>query len=99
MSAQQCQQAMANGQALVQSLPGNVLILGEMGIGNTSAATLIAARLLELDIAACTGAGTGLDAAGVNAKPPCCKRRWLPTRKQPRRWMYWPRSVALKSPP
>lgn len=68
MTVQQCQQAMANGQALVQSLSGNVLILGEMGIGNTSAATLIAARLLELDIAACTGAGTGLDTAGVQRK-------------------------------
>ena len=66
--AQQCAQAIANGQALVQSLPGNVLLLGEMGIGNTSAASLIAARLLNLDIAQCTGAGTGLDADGVQRK-------------------------------
>ena len=68
MTAQQCAQAIANGQALVQSLPGNVLLLGEMGIGNTSAASLIAARLLNLDIAQCTGAGTGLDADGVQRK-------------------------------
>ena len=39
-----------------------------MGIGNTSAASLIAARLLNLDIAQCTGAGTGLDADGVQRK-------------------------------
>ena len=44
------------------------LLLGEMGIGNTSAASLIAARLLNLDIAQCTGAGTGLDADGVQRK-------------------------------
>ncbi|APW37713.1 nicotinate-nucleotide--dimethylbenzimidazole phosphoribosyltransferase [Rhodoferax koreense] len=68
MSAAQCAQAMANGRALVQRLPGNVLLLGEMGIGNTSAASLLQARLTGLDIAECTGSGTGLDAAAVARK-------------------------------
>lgn len=68
MTPEQCQQAMANGRALVQSLPGNVLMLGEMGIGNTSAAALLLARLGQHDIAACTGAGTGLDDAGIRRK-------------------------------
>ncbi|WP_250207690.1 nicotinate-nucleotide--dimethylbenzimidazole phosphoribosyltransferase [Curvibacter sp. CHRR-16] len=68
MTPAQCQQAMAQGAALVQSLPGNVLLLGEMGIGNTSAASLLLARLAHLDIALCTGAGTGLDSAGVERK-------------------------------
>ena len=68
MSAAQCNAAMANGEALLGDLPGNVLLLGEMGIGNTSAASLLLARLSGLDIAQCTGAGTGLDAPAVLRK-------------------------------
>lgn len=68
MTPEQCQQAVANGQELVKSLPGNALLLGEMGIGNTSAASLLLARLTGLDIAQCTGAGTGLDAPAVLRK-------------------------------
>ena len=45
MSLAQCEQAIRNGRALVQSLPGNAVLLGEMGIGNTSAASLLLARL------------------------------------------------------
>ena len=68
MTAAQCQQAIESGMAIVKNLPGNTILLGEMGIGNTSAASLILARLAGLDIADCTGAGTGLDASGVDRK-------------------------------
>jgi len=68
MSAAQCQQAIAHGQDLVRGLPGNAVLLGEMGIGNTSAASLLLSRLAGLDIAQCTGAGTGLDAPAVQRK-------------------------------
>jgi nicotinate-nucleotide--dimethylbenzimidazole phosphoribosyltransferase len=68
MTAAQCATAMAQGQALVRELPGNALLLGEMGIGNTSAASLLLSRLAGLDIAVCTGAGTGLDAPAVQRK-------------------------------
>ena len=68
MTADQCAQAVANGRAVVRALPGNALLLGEMGIGNTSAAALLLARLAGLDIADCTGAGTGLDATAVQRK-------------------------------
>ena len=68
MSQTQCQQALRHGMALVRDLPGNALLLGEMGIGNTSAASLLLARLAGLDIELCTGAGTGLDAAAVTRK-------------------------------
>ena len=68
MTAAQCQQAIENGMAIVKNLPGNVVLVGEMGIGNTSAASLILSRLTGLDIAECTGAGTGLDSAGVDRK-------------------------------
>ena len=68
MTAAQCQQALNIGAALVKTLPGNALLLGEMGIGNTSAASLLLARLAGLDIDVCTGAGTGLDAEAVQRK-------------------------------
>lgn len=68
MSAAQCAQALANGIELVKTLPGNALLLGEMGIGNTSAASLLVARLGGIDVAEVTGAGTGLDAAGIARK-------------------------------
>ena len=68
MTTEQCQQALAHGMAVVQGLPGNALLLGEMGIGNTSAASMLMARLTGLDIADCTGAGTGLDAEAVQRK-------------------------------
>ena len=68
MSAAQCSEAIANGRAIVERLPGNVLLLGEMGIGNTSAASLLLARLTGLALAECVGAGTGLDEAGVARK-------------------------------
>ena len=68
MTAGQCAQAIANGREVVRALPGNALLLGEMGIGNSSSAALLLSRLAGLDIGACTGAGTGLDAAGLARK-------------------------------
>ena len=68
MTAAQCQAAQYNGREIVRGLPGNALLLGEMGIGNTSAASLLLARLAGLDIEVCTGAGTGLDAPAVQRK-------------------------------
>jgi len=68
MTAAQRDAALAQGAELVQGLPGNALLLGEMGIGNTSAASMLLARLSGLDIADCTGAGTGLDAEAIQRK-------------------------------
>ncbi|WP_418121221.1 nicotinate-nucleotide--dimethylbenzimidazole phosphoribosyltransferase [Variovorax sp. 160MFSha2.1] len=68
MSAEQCAQAIANGREVVRALPGNALLLGEMGIGNSSSAALLLSRLGGLDIDACIGIGTGLDAAGLARK-------------------------------
>jgi nicotinate-nucleotide--dimethylbenzimidazole phosphoribosyltransferase len=42
----------------------DLLILGEMGIGNTTSAAAIAAALLRTGAETLTGLGTGLDAAG-----------------------------------
>jgi nicotinate-nucleotide--dimethylbenzimidazole phosphoribosyltransferase len=45
-----------------------VIALGEMGIGNTSAAALLAHAVAGLPLADLVGAGAGLDAAGVAKK-------------------------------
>jgi nicotinate-nucleotide--dimethylbenzimidazole phosphoribosyltransferase len=68
MSAAQCAQAIEHGRGVVRGLPGNVLLLGEMGIGNTSSAALLLARLGGFEIDACVGRGTGLDDAGLAHK-------------------------------
>ena len=68
LDAAQVQQALAAGAALVRGLPGNVLLLGEMGIGNTSAAALIMSALTGRPLADCVGRGTGLDDAGLARK-------------------------------
>ena len=68
MTEQQCAMALRNGAELVKKLPGNALLLGEMGIGNTSAASLLLARLCGESIEAVTGAGTGLNAEGLARK-------------------------------
>jgi nicotinate-nucleotide--dimethylbenzimidazole phosphoribosyltransferase len=68
MNDTQRDEALRNGAALVKDLPGNALLLGEMGIGNTSAASLLMSRMAGLDIVDCTGAGTGLDAEAVQRK-------------------------------
>ena len=68
MTPGQCAQALANGRDIVRGLPGNVLLLGEMGIGNTSVASLLLARLAGVPLAECVGAGTGLDEEGMARK-------------------------------
>lgn len=61
MSPDQCATAVAAGKTLLAKRPGNVLLLGEMGIGNTSAAALLLSTLAQLPLADCVGRGTGLD--------------------------------------
>lgn len=51
-----------------------VILLGEMGIGNTSSATLIAHKLEGIDIDTLTGPGAGLDDDGVNRKAEILKK-------------------------
>ena len=68
MTPEQCAQAIAQGRTVVSGLPGNAVLLGEMGIGNTSSAALLLARLAGHDLADCVGRGTGLDDAGLARK-------------------------------
>jgi len=68
MTADQCLSAMAAGADLIKGLPGNAVLFGEMGIGNTSSAAMLMARLTGLPLDQCVGRGTGLDDAGVQRK-------------------------------
>ena len=60
MSNEECQKAMNNGMNITLNLPGNALLIGEMGIGNSSAAAMLLSRLTDNDIGSCTGSGTGM---------------------------------------
>ena len=51
-----------------------LFIGGEMGIGNTTAASAIACALLEIPVQQLTGPGTGLNAAGVSHKAQVIER-------------------------
>jgi nicotinate-nucleotide--dimethylbenzimidazole phosphoribosyltransferase len=71
MSATQLLQALDAGQASVQrarEAGSQLFIGGEMGIGNTTAATAMACALLECAALEMVGPGTGLDSAGVAHK-------------------------------
>lgn len=61
-------EGLRRGAALVAQRPGNAVLLGEMGIGNTSAATLLLVALTGLPLAQAVGRGTGLDDAGLAHK-------------------------------
>ena len=67
MSEAELEAALAMGAAVVE--PGlDLLILGEMGIANTTAAAALCAALFGGGAAAWAGAGTGLDAGGIERK-------------------------------
>ena len=68
MTAEECLAALENGMDVVKNMAGNLLIVGEMGIGNTSAASLLLARLGDIPLDECIGRGTGLDDAGLKHK-------------------------------
>jgi len=68
MSAAQCESALVRGREIGAQTDCDALCLGEMGIGNTSSAAMIAHKLLGHPIAQLAGPGTGLDPAGVERK-------------------------------
>lgn len=69
MSVEQVAHALGCGERAVDRTgPADLLVLGEMGIGNTTAATAIAAALLDLPVRDLVGRGAGLDDAALERK-------------------------------
>ena len=68
MTQDQIDAALASGSAIGHDGTEAVACFGEMGIGNTSAASLVAAKILGLPVGDITGRGTGLDDEGLQRK-------------------------------
>ncbi len=71
MSPEQAQQALRIGAEQVERLHAegcDLFMAGEMGIGNTSAASCLAALLLQQDVVALTGPGTGVQGDALSHK-------------------------------
>lgn len=71
MSVEEFSRAVQVGMDLVkdsQDEGKNIILVGEMGIGNTTAASVMAGYLLDLNAEAVTGRGAGLDDDGFSRK-------------------------------
>src|SRR5260370_25596399 len=71
MTRDEVLQAIARGAERVRhhaALGTNVIVFGEMGIANTSAAACLMSRVGCVSVDLCVGRGTGLDDAGLNHK-------------------------------
>lgn len=71
MTEDQLHQAIQKGAEIVSQIHdkgSNIIGFGEMGIGNTSAASLIMSHICNLPINECVGRGTGVDDAGWRKK-------------------------------
>ncbi len=71
MTRDEAEAALDAGRTLVDGVAHrgcNVVGFGEMGIGNTSSASLLMHRFTGYPLADCVGRGTGLDDAGLDRK-------------------------------
>ena len=77
MSGEQAEQCLVAGGAVAAELAEagiGIVALGEMGIGNTTSASALAAAFLGAEPEAVCGPGTGLDAAGLERKIAAVRR-------------------------
>lgn len=68
MSPERFDAALSAGRDAVNQCDADLLVLGEMGIGNTTSAAAITAALLGGDTAQWVGRGTGIDDDGLKRK-------------------------------
>ncbi len=71
MTIEECIKAMENGAKIVSDLHSqgcNVVGFGEMGIGNTSPASVLMHLYCDIPLEKCVGPGSGLTEDGVSAK-------------------------------
>jgi nicotinate-nucleotide--dimethylbenzimidazole phosphoribosyltransferase len=77
MTIDECAKAMETGGDLVKQQSQNscnVIGFGEMGIGNTSSASLLMSKITGIDIEDCVGNGTGHDEKGLKRKKEILKQ-------------------------
>lgn len=74
MTEDQYTRSLAAGRALVEQASFDAFCFGEMGIANTSSATMLYHRILGLSVDTLAGRGTGLDDAGLRRKRDLLKR-------------------------
>ena len=68
MTEEQCEAALRAGDELGANVAADAAAFGEMGIANTSSASLVAHKLTGIGLDALIGRGTGLDDAGLAHK-------------------------------
>ncbi|MXW88043.1 MAG: nicotinate-nucleotide--dimethylbenzimidazole phosphoribosyltransferase [Acidimicrobiaceae bacterium] len=68
MSVEEFDEAAAAGATAVESVDADLLVVGEIGIGNTTAAAAVAAAALGGDAAGWVGPGTGVVGAALTHK-------------------------------
>lgn len=68
MSSEQCDEALSTGEKIGAAVAADAAAFGEMGIGNTSSATLVAHKLTSTGLDSLVGRGAGLDDAGMERK-------------------------------
>jgi len=74
MSPTTCENALLAGAEMARAVTTPLLALGEMGIGNTASASLIAAKILGDPVDSLVGRGTGLDDVGLQRKQELLKQ-------------------------
>jgi nicotinate-nucleotide--dimethylbenzimidazole phosphoribosyltransferase len=68
MSSTQAVAALHAGMDVVRHLPGNVMALGDVGVGNTSCAALLLARICGVPLTDAYGPGNGLNEGQLKIK-------------------------------
>ncbi len=71
MTAEECITAISKGKEIIEKIHSegsNVVGFGEMGIGNTSSASLIMSKICKITIEECVGRGTGHNDLGLERK-------------------------------
>jgi nicotinate-nucleotide--dimethylbenzimidazole phosphoribosyltransferase len=84
MAREEATAAVLAGAALVEETGPDLVATGEMGIGNTTAASALTAALTGADPAAVTGRGTGIDEAAWRRKVEVIRQGLITNHPDPR---------------
>jgi nicotinate-nucleotide--dimethylbenzimidazole phosphoribosyltransferase len=68
LTREQASAAVAAGRALANDAPADLLVVGDLGIGNTTVAAALIGSVVGIDAEKVTGRGTGIDDATLRRK-------------------------------